>query len=47
MLSRYSRPVMEQIWSLKNQYQTWLTVEIAIDKAWNQLGVVPPIVTSL
>ncbi|WP_056977188.1 adenylosuccinate lyase [Lentilactobacillus senioris] len=41
MLSRYSRPVMEQIWSLKNQYQTWLTVEIAIDKAWNQLGVVP------
>ncbi|KRM94782.1 adenylosuccinate lyase [Lentilactobacillus senioris DSM 24302 = JCM 17472] len=32
---------MEQIWSLKNQYQTWLTVEIAIDKAWNQLGVVP------
>lgn len=33
MLSRYSRPVMEQIWSLKNQYQTWLTVEIAIDKA--------------
>lgn len=41
MLSRYSRPVMEQIWSLENQYQTWLTVEIAIDKAWNQLGVVP------
>lgn len=41
MLSRYSRPVMEQIWSLENQYQTWLTVEIAIDKSWNQLGVVP------
>lgn len=41
MLSRYSRPVMEQIWSLDNQYQTWLTVEIAIDKAWNQLGVIP------
>lgn len=41
MLTRYSRPVMEQIWSLENQYQTWLTVEIAVDQAWNQLGVVP------
>ncbi|CAK8053896.1 adenylosuccinate lyase [Eupransor demetentiae] len=41
MLDRYSRPEMRQIWSLENQYQTWLDVEIAIDAAWSKLGHIP------
>lgn len=38
MLKRYSRPEMIQIWSKKNQYQSWLKVEIAVDEAWEKLG---------
>ncbi|MTV82790.1 adenylosuccinate lyase [Secundilactobacillus folii] len=41
MLDRYTRPEMAKIWSLHNQYQSWLEVEIAVDEAWAQLGVVP------
>lgn len=41
MLSRYTRPEMGHIWSLENQYASWLAVEIAIDEAWAQLGEVP------
>lgn len=41
MLERYTRPEMAQIWSLHNQYQSWLEVEIAVDEAWAKLGVVP------
>ncbi|GAX04290.1 adenylosuccinate lyase [Secundilactobacillus pentosiphilus] len=41
MLGRYTRPEMAKIWSLHNQYQSWLEVEIAVDEAWAQLGVVP------
>ncbi|GIC69867.1 adenylosuccinate lyase [Fructobacillus tropaeoli] len=41
MLDRYSRPAMRDIWSLQNQYQTWLDVEIAIDEAWSKLGEIP------
>ncbi len=41
MLERYTRPEMAEIWSLHNQYQSWLEVEIAVDEAWAQLGVVP------
>lgn len=41
MLERYTRPEMGKIWSLENQYQSWLAVEIAIDEAWAQLGEVP------
>ncbi|GAX06559.1 adenylosuccinate lyase [Secundilactobacillus pentosiphilus] len=41
MLERYTRPEMAKIWSLHNQYQSWLEVEIAVDEAWAQLGVVP------
>ncbi|KRK98753.1 adenylosuccinate lyase [Secundilactobacillus odoratitofui DSM 19909 = JCM 15043] len=32
---------MAKIWSLHNQYQSWLEVEIAVDEAWAKLGVVP------
>lgn len=32
---------MIQIWSKKNQYQSWLKVEIAVDEAWEKLGKIP------
>lgn len=41
MLDRYSLPEMKHIWSLHNQYEAWLKVEIAIDEAWAKLGKIP------
>ncbi|WP_268913366.1 adenylosuccinate lyase [Lentilactobacillus sp. SPB1-3] len=41
MIDRYSRPEMNHIWSLENQYAAWLKVEIAIDEAWSKLGRIP------
>lgn len=41
MLERYTRENMQQIWSLQNQYQTWLDVEIAVTAGWSSIGVVP------
>ncbi len=40
MLERYARPQMLKIWSLENQYQKWLEVEIAVCEAWAELGVI-------
>lgn len=34
MLERYTRPEMAKVWSLQNQYQTWLDVEIAVTAGW-------------
>ncbi|TYC50214.1 adenylosuccinate lyase [Weissella muntiaci] len=41
MLERYTRPAMQAIWSLDNQYRTWLDVEIAVTIGWNVVGLVP------
>lgn len=41
MIERYTRKEMGRIWTLKNRYQTWLRVELAICTAWNRLGVIP------
>lgn len=41
VIKRYQRPEMAHIWSEQNKYQAWLTVEIAIDRAWNKLGEIP------
>lgn len=41
MIDRYTRPEMAKIWSLENQYQSWLEVEIAADEAWSKLGKIP------
>ncbi|CAH1851645.1 adenylosuccinate lyase [Convivina praedatoris] len=41
MLERYSRPELRQIWSLENQYQSWLDVEIAVIAGWVAIGHVP------
>ncbi|WP_258088353.1 adenylosuccinate lyase [Weissella fangxianensis] len=41
MLDRYTRPEMGRIWSLNNQYQSWLDVEIAATAGWVSVGHVP------
>lgn len=41
MIDRYTSPGMKKLWSLKNQYQCWLEVEIAADEAWSKLGHIP------
>ncbi len=41
MIERYSRKEMADIWSLENQFQAWLEVELAACKAWSRLGKIP------
>ncbi|RHW45128.1 adenylosuccinate lyase [Bombilactobacillus bombi] len=41
VIKRYQREQMAHIWSDQNEYQAWLDVEIAVDRAWNKLGVIP------
>lgn len=41
MIDRYTRSEMVRIWSLENQYQSWLDVEIAVTAGWVSVGRVP------
>lgn len=41
MIDRYTRSEMGRIWSLENQYQSWLDVEIAVTAGWVSVGHVP------
>lgn len=41
MISRYSLPEMERIWTLQNRYECWLEVELAAARAMHELGVIP------
>ena len=41
MISRYSRPEMAEIWTEQNQFQSWLDVELAVCKAWSEIGHIP------
>jgi adenylosuccinate lyase len=41
MINRYSREEMARIWSLENQFQAWLQVELAACEAWSKLGKIP------
>ncbi|MGD8428031.1 MAG: adenylosuccinate lyase [Balneolaceae bacterium] len=41
MIERYSRKEMADIWSLENQFQAWLKVELAACNAWSKLGMIP------
>ena len=41
MITRYTRPEMEKIWSDENRYNCWLEVEILADEAWAELGEIP------
>ncbi len=38
MIDRYSRPIMQELWSLENKYRTWLEVELAVCEAWAKRG---------
>lgn len=39
MISRYQRKIMENLWSDKHKFDTFLTVELACSKAWQKLGL--------
>ena len=41
MLERYSRPEMRELWTLENKFRVWLEVELAVTRAWAEMGVVP------
>lgn len=41
MIERYSRKEMSDIWTIENQFQAWLDVELAACWAWSQLGKIP------
>ncbi len=41
MIERYSRKKIADIWSLRNQFQAWLKVELAACRAWSELGKIP------
>ncbi|WP_419785509.1 adenylosuccinate lyase [Pseudodesulfovibrio sp.] len=41
MLERYSRPAMRALWTLENKFRVWLEVELAVTKAWTEMGRVP------
>ena len=42
MIPRYSRPEIAEIWSDEFKFQRWLDVEIAVVRAWAEVGVIPP-----
>ncbi len=42
MIARYSRPEMLALWSEEAKFGSWLQVELAIVRAWRDLGVLPP-----
>ncbi len=41
MISRYTRPEMNEVWSDQTRYQRWLDVEIAVCEALAERGVIP------
>ncbi|MDR2199413.1 MAG: adenylosuccinate lyase [Deltaproteobacteria bacterium] len=41
MLERYTREKMGAVWTLENQYRSWLKVELAVTRAQGELGLVP------
>ena len=41
MISRYTRPVMGDMWTIEAKYRKWLEVEIAACEAWAELGKIP------
>ncbi len=41
VISRYARPVMQDLWSDQNRYNRWLEIERYVVKAWEDLGKIP------
>jgi len=42
MIPRYQRPALSELWSLENQYASWLEVELAVAETQAALGLIPP-----
>lgn len=42
MIERYTLPEMGAIWSLRNKFQKWLDVEIAVCEVHAEDGIIPP-----
>ena len=42
MIDRYTRPEMKRLWSIEQQFQSWLDVELAACWAWSEIGAIPP-----
>ena len=42
MIERYTRPAMGALWSQQAKIDRWLTVEIAVCRAWARRGRIPP-----
>ncbi len=41
MIDRYAPKKIEELFSDESRFQTYLDIEIAVDEAWNKLGVIP------
>lgn len=41
MIERYSRTIMQNLWSEQHRYDRWLEVEILAVEAWEALGKIP------
>ena len=41
MIERYTRPEMGHLWTIQNEWQTILNVEIAACEAMAELGEIP------
>ena len=41
MIDRYSREEMKKIWELDSKFKYYLNVELAVCKAYNQMGQIP------
>ena len=41
MISRYTLPEMERIWTQEYRYECWLEVELAAARAMHDLGIIP------
>lgn len=41
MIDRYTLPPMQELWSEKNKFQSYLDIEILVCKAWAKLGEIP------
>lgn len=41
MIPRYQRKIMDDLWSLENQYAVWLEVELAVCETQAEMGIIP------
>ena len=41
MIDRYTRKEMGRIWTLEDRYQAWFDVELAVCRAWSEMGRIP------